>query len=220
MSTLENPSFSITIVIDMFWLGILTFLSIHVGGIVMENINMKSNKFNTYFIFHSACFTSPTILSNCPPHHGVLLVLNCHFISYFASQSCSRSSFMIRLIEPLCCCYKRLANIAVYFLGPSSSGDEAFQALQEVVRVLTLQQLQIHCSRQTACVQYDIRLSFTFRHLLIPYWSSVVHSNNLKGRIPFGSIFGKVSRWWTGYGDCSKSFAGVENFGHSFDDTS
>ena len=38
------------------------------------------------------CFTSPTILSNCPPHYGAQLRLNFHFTCSVTKNSCIPSS--------------------------------------------------------------------------------------------------------------------------------
>ena len=46
-------------------------------------------------VLHKHCFTSSTICSNCPHHHGALLKLNFHCISSLIKYSCINSSLFI-----------------------------------------------------------------------------------------------------------------------------
>ena len=43
------------------------------------------------------CLTIPINLSNCPPHQGARLRLNCHLIPSLHNKLCTRSSFIIAL---------------------------------------------------------------------------------------------------------------------------
>ena len=73
--------------------------SMYISRRLFKFISRSSMTFSSCFVnfalpvaLYKHCFTSPTILSNCPPHHGVLLRLNFHFTCSVTKTSCIPSS--------------------------------------------------------------------------------------------------------------------------------
>ena len=81
------------------WISFSTYIK---GGLFSVTSMSKTISSNSFWLrlalpiaLYKHCFTSPTICSNCPPHHGALLKLNLHCISSLIKYSCINSSLFI-----------------------------------------------------------------------------------------------------------------------------
>ena len=83
--------------------GILISSSTYIKGWLFSVASMsKTISSNSFWLklalpvaLYKHCFTSPTICSNCTPHHRALLNLNFQFISSLIKYSYSKSSLLI-----------------------------------------------------------------------------------------------------------------------------
>ena len=68
---------------------LITSISISLS---VSSMTSSSSCFVSFFVslpvaLYKHCFTSPTILSNCPPYHGALLSFNFHFTKNYCIPS-------------------------------------------------------------------------------------------------------------------------------------
>ena len=98
--------------------GIWTSSSTYIKGWLLSVISMFKTIYSNSFwlrlalpvVLYKDCFISPTIHSNCLPHHGAPLKLNFHCISSLIKYPCINSSLLIFSIH-----FNAVANILASF---------------------------------------------------------------------------------------------------------
>ena len=128
-----------------------------------------------------ACLTRPIILSNCPPHHGALVRLNCHLMF-----SLGRKYEVIHLLhhisQPLCCNHKRSTVIQVNLFWAAFPCDESLQRTDKLFCLHGFRQFEVRGTGQAASIKDYVGFSLCVSAKTVLHWTCIVNTDDLKGR--------------------------------------
>ena len=131
-------------------------------------------------VLFRAFFTKPTILSNCPPHHGARLTLNCQVILVWARNWLNFSSHCFS--QPPGCSNKRCSIISVNLLGFSFPSNQPLQTQNELSGFQWGHQIQVQCTTQGTCIQDNVCFAFNFPTFPVIDRPRIINANYLEWR--------------------------------------